>query len=87
MSASRLRLNPANTQILWLGSRHQLQKVDVNDISILATTVRVTDTARDLGIVIDSQLWLEAHVAAVRRSGYYQLRQLRPFSKLMPLKC
>jgi len=34
-------------------------------------------TARDLGVVIDSQLSLSAHVAAVCRCGYYQLRQLR----------
>ena len=76
MSASRLRLNPAKTQIMWLGSRQQLQKVEVNDISILATTVRVTDTARDLRIVIDSQLSMEAHVSAARRSGYYQISSL-----------
>ena len=84
MSASILCLNTAKTQIRWLGSRQQLQKVAVNDISILATTVRVTDTARDLGIVIDSQLSLEAHVSVVRPSGYYQLRQLRPVIKSMP---
>ena len=82
--ASRLHLNLAKTQIIWLGSRQQLQKVEVNDISILATTMRVTDTARDLGIVIDSQLSLEAHVSAVRRSGFYQIRQLRPVIRSMP---
>jgi len=32
----------------------------------------------DDGVIIDSQLSLDAHVAAVCRSGYYQLRQLRP---------
>ena len=69
---------------MWLGSRQQLQKVDINDISILATSVRVTDTARDLGIVIDSQLSLEEHVSAVHRSGNYQLRQLHPVIKSMP---
>jgi len=78
MSASRLRLNPAKTQIMWLGSSQQLEKIYVNDISILATTVRTTETARDLGVVIDSHLSLAAHVSAVCRSGYYQLRQLRP---------
>jgi len=36
------------------------------------------DSARNLGVIIDSQLSLNAHVAAVCRSGYYQLRQLRP---------
>jgi len=37
----------------------------------------VQDTAHDLGIIIDSQLSLLAHVTAVCRSGYYQLCQLR----------
>ena len=36
-----------------------------------------------LGIVIDSQLTLSAQVAAVCRSGYYQLRQLRPLIRSM----
>jgi hypothetical protein len=56
---------------MWLGSSQQLMKVDIRDIPILTTTVQVTDTARDLGVVIDSQLSLAAHVSALSRSGYY----------------
>jgi len=40
-------------------------------------------TARNLGVVVDSQLSMSAHVAAVSRSGYYQLRQLRPLMRCM----
>ena len=36
-----------------------------------------------LGVVIDSHLLLSAQVAAVCRSGYYQLRQLRPLVRSM----
>ena len=78
MSASRLRLNPTKTQVMWLGSSQQLQKVSINDIFILTTHVRVSETARDLGVVIDRQMSLAAHVSALCRSGYHQLRQLRP---------
>ena len=63
---------------MWLGSSQQLQKVSINDIFISTTHVRVTETARDLGVVIDRQMSLAAHVSALCRSGYYQLRQLRP---------
>ena len=42
------------------------------------TRVAISDTARDLGVVIDRELSLAAHVTAVCRSGYNQLRQLRP---------
>ena len=79
MRASRLRLNPTKTQVMWLGSSQLIKQVDITDISVLSSQVKVVDTARDLGVLIDSQLMsLSAHVAALCRSGYYQLRQLRP---------
>jgi len=45
---------------------------------VLGTRVAISDTARDLGVVIDRELSLAAHVTAICRSGYNQLRQLRP---------
>ena len=41
MSASRHRLNPTKTQVMWLGSSQQLQKVNMNDIFELTTHVLV----------------------------------------------
>jgi len=79
--ASRLRLNPTNTQIMWLGTSQQLDKITVRDVQLLSTEVTVVDSARNFGVIIDSQLSLDAHVAAVCRSGYYQLRQVRPVTR------
>ena len=45
---------------------------------MVGTRVAISDTARDLGVVIDRELSLAAHVTTVCRSGYNQLRQLRP---------
>ena len=50
-------------------------KLDITHV--LSSCVAVQDTARDLGVIIDSQLSLSAHVTAVCRSGYYQLHHLR----------
>jgi len=63
---------------MWLGTNQQLDKITVRDVPLLSTEVTVVDSARNLGVIIDSQLSLDAHVAAVCRSGYYQLRQFRP---------
>ena len=35
MGANRLRLNPQKTQLIWLGSRQQLEKITTGDIHIL----------------------------------------------------
>jgi len=62
---------------MWLGSSQQLANHAISRVHILSSCLRVQDTARDPGVVIDSQLSLSAHVAVVCRSGYYLLRQLQ----------
>ena len=86
MRASRLRLNPIKTQVMWLGSGQQLKHVDIIDIPVLSTTVQVVKSAKDLGLILDSQLTLSAHVSALCLSGYYQLRQLRPLVQSMTVE-
>jgi len=86
MRASRLRLNPTKTQVMWLGSGHQLKHVDLNDIPLLSTAVQVVESARDLEVILDSRLTLSAHVSALCRAGYYQLRQLRPIVQSMTVE-
>ena len=46
----------------WI--RQQINQVDVSDILILSSSVKVVESARDLGVIIDSQLSLSSHVAA-----------------------
>ena len=86
MTASRLRLNPTKTQVMWLGSSQQLDKIAIKEVPLLSTRVMVVNTARGLGVVLDRQLSLDAHVTAVCRSGYYQLRQLRPIARSLSVE-
>ena len=62
LRASQLRLNPTKTQVMWLGSIQQLTKLDITHVRVLSSCVAVQDTARELGVVIDSQLSLSAYV-------------------------
>jgi len=65
-------LNPTKTQ--------QLAKVNVLEVSVVLARIDVSETVCNLGVVVDSQLWLTAQVVAV---CCYQLRQLRLFIRLM----
>ena len=71
LSINRLRLNPAKTQVIWLGSKQQVDKVDIVDVPVMSTTVRTADSARDLGVIVDSYLTMAPHVSAVCRAAYY----------------
>jgi len=42
-------------------------------IKTVSSRVKVLETARDLGVIIDSQMSLSAQMTAVCSSGYYQL--------------
>jgi len=52
LSACRLRLNVAKTQLLWLSLSQLLDRVDCHDVLVLGTHVAISDIARDLGVVI-----------------------------------
>jgi len=73
MSASRLRLNPSKTVVLWLGSRHVIDKLDVHEVQVLSSTVKFDSSACDLGVVVNSRLTMSDHVASVCHSAYYYL--------------
>jgi len=56
----------------FLPSNRHLSRVNI--IPILSTVIEVTESARDLGIVIDTTMTMSAQVTALRRAGFYQLR-------------
>ena len=70
--------NPTKTQVIWLCSGQLMRQVNICHVPVLSTQVKPVESACDLGVILDSQLSLSAHVAALCRSCYYQLRQLRP---------
>ena len=79
MGQNGLKLND-KTQLMWLGSRHQLAKLTVSQLPLAATTssstVDIVSTANDLGVILDGQLTMARHISSVCRAGFFQLRQL-----------
>jgi len=74
MCASRLRLNQAKTSYV-AGLSSAAQAGGHQHSSLVERRLK---SACNLGVTIDSQLSLSAHVAALCRCVYFQLRQLRP---------
>ena len=76
LDGSHLRLNPGETEVMWLGSKFSIDRETVCDIPSLLVLIRVSDSVRILGVIVDSQLSIADHVSSLCRSVYYQLRQL-----------
>jgi len=52
LSASRLRLYPVKTEVMWLGSLHQINQVNISEILILSSSVKVLEAAQNPGVII-----------------------------------
>ena len=77
MSSNRLKMNADKTQVIWIGSRQQLAKVDIKEFQLLSANILFSTTVSNLGVHLDSRLTMQDHVAAMCRSCFFQLRQLR----------
>jgi len=77
MSSNRLKMNAHKTQLLWLGTRQQLNKLSVKELQLLGARVSFSGSASNLHVTIDSQLTMSDHVTSLCRSCFFQLRQLR----------
>ena len=80
MASNRLKLNEDKTQVIWLGTRHQLSKLTENTLTLPNATVQFSTVVNDLGVQIDShvsQLSISNHIAKLSRSCFFHLRQLR----------
>ena len=74
---------------MWLGASHLLDKINIRDVPLLSASVTVVNTARDLGVILDSQLSLDAHVASAcfyLPSCIHQLKQLRPVARSLSVE-
>jgi len=74
MARNRLKLNEEKTQIIWLGMRQQLDKITVQSLTLPNAVVPFSSVVNDLGVLLDSQLTMADHVAALSRSCFFYMR-------------
>ena len=78
MADNLLKLNDEKTEYLILGSHHMLKKVpdDLKSVTIGSQTITATDSARNIGVIMDPALTMEKLVATVSRSCYIGMRRI-----------
>ena len=77
MASNRLCLNPMKTEIIWLESTRRIANCAVDPQDIAGAMIVPSKLIRDLGVMVDDDLTLTAHVSHLSSSSFYQLRQLR----------
>ena len=77
MRSNKLKLNADKTQLIWLGTRQQIVKIDNTPIILHdGTVIHPSTQERTLGVISDNELTILLHANSVVHGCFYHLRQL-----------
>ena len=76
-SANLLVVNPSKTEYLLIGSTQQRSKITNSSIFFKNVSLSPTESARNLGVIFDSNLNFKSHISSICRSSFFHIRQLR----------
>ena len=60
-----------NNQVIWLGTRQQLNKITEQSLILPNATVQSTSKVNDLGVLLDNQLTMAEHITALSRPCFF----------------
>ena len=84
LKTNHLQMNVTKTKLLLLARRSRVQELDRVKLSV--NDVEHRDDVKFLGVVIDSELNWEKHVAAVRKKCFGGLATLRRLRNTLPVR-
>ena len=76
--------SPHKTELIWFGSRTNLQKLAAllgRSLTVTHNVVQSVKAVRDLGVTLDSELSIQNHVNKV--TCFYHIRRLKQVRKLL----
>ena len=83
MVRDRLKLNGDKTEVLLIGTREQLAKVNVKSIAVGDQTIGAKPSVRYLGSWFDSQLSMSTHISKVCVVAFYHLHNIGRIRKFL----
>ena len=75
-SNNLLLLNPGKTKLMIFGSRQMRAKLQFHSLPFMGKDIVPTDTAKDLGVILDSNLTYHEHVIKTASSCMSRLGQI-----------
>ena len=86
MSTNKLKLNPVKTEFLPIGNERQRSKyLSMFAIELLGVKVNPVKSARNLGVMFDTNFTFRSHISGVCNSCFYHMQDLRRIRRHLDL--
>ena len=81
MEHDKLLLNDEKTELLVIGTRQQLSKVNISSITVRNSSIMKSLVVRNLGSYIDDKLSMNSHINRVCNTSFYYLHNITRIRK------
>jgi hypothetical protein len=82
MLSNRLLINDSKTEFIIIGSKQQMSKININEITVGESTIEIVEVVQSLGMWFDSHMSMDIHIGKVCSKAFrslYNIRQIRKF--------
>jgi hypothetical protein len=86
LNSSQLILNANKTEFIILSSKSNTKKIPKASIVINGTTIQMTHSVRNLGVILDNTLSWDQHVNQIRKSAFMYLALISKVRKFVNIE-
>ena len=83
MHENRFLLNETKTEFLWIGTKQQLAKVNVDHVKVGNADIVPHSPVKNLGVWLDSNLSMVEHITKASNAASYHLYNIRRTRKYL----
>ena len=76
MNMNKPKLYDDKTEVLVIGRKQQIEKVSITSLRIGSSDVDITKSARNIGVIRDSNLSMDTQISSICRSSYLHQRDI-----------
>jgi hypothetical protein len=83
MITNWLMVNDSKTEVMLIGTKQQLERVQISSIKVGEDDIQPVTSVRNLGVIFDSHLKMDLHVTKACQRAYYHLHNIRRIRKYL----
>ena len=81
LSENKLCNNSEKTEIILVGPKHQMSKLNLNSIKIDDIDITITDNVKNLGVIFDKHMSMDKQINKMVQSAYLNIRNISKIRK------